>query len=71
MSQTTARAPEGATLATRDKPYIVVPYGRHDESGTVYKVGPRGGRYFIVQYQHIATAETVADWLNTFRDMER
>lgn len=52
-------------------PYVARPYGRHDESGTVYKIGPRGGLYFIARYHYLTTARSVASTLNALHELER
>lgn len=63
MSQTSTPAVTG--------PYEAVPYGTADESGTVYKIGPRGGRYYVATYTYLATAQHVANVLNSLYEMER
>ncbi len=62
MSQTSAE-PTG--------PYVAVPYGVHDESGTVYKIGPRGGKYYVATYWHLTEAQHVASVLNIYAEGER
>lgn len=52
-------------------PYVVEPYGIHDESGTVYKIGPRGGKYYVATYTDLAIAQHVANVLNIYAEGER
>lgn len=49
-------------------PYVAVEYGT--SGGSVYKTGPRGGRYFINRYTWLATARRVADFLNGLSELE-
>lgn len=51
-------------------PYEAHPTGRNDESGVVYKIGPRGGRYYVARYWYLATAQSVARTLNVFHELE-
>lgn len=52
-------------------PYEAHPAGMHDDQGVVYKIGPRGGRYFIAAYWYLGTAKSVARMMNAYHGMEK